>query len=951
MAKERIAVSPGIFSRENDLSFVTSTISVTTLGLVGETKRGPAFESAGINSWDDFKKRFGNLDQKVFGGVPKYELSYIARQYLQESNQLFVTRVLGLSGYDAERVWVIRTEAALDRTTTGRTHENVEFSHSGGSVNGIAVTGPKAWFSGSTWTISGFTAGLDIQAKSNLLTKITTSNSATTQFFSANTTTGWYDTWDKTGSTSFSGVSFRLTVTSTTVTSNNNVLSGTASGSVTTFTGSSLSAFEDMVVATIRSRASYNGDVITRDVTGLTISDSSKIFSKDSDSADPFETFTLSAGTDSRTSEKYDVSLLNTNRNYITKVLGEAPQDKGTKIWVEEHYPELIRKLDDDGKLYGLKSSLTEATTQLNDYKRKWKTPETPWVVSEVRGNTIDRLFKFISISDGDFANEELKISIQNINLETKEFDIIIRDFTDTDDSPVYLETFTRCIMEPTLNNFVGKRIGTENLDYTLRSKYVMLEMADKFPADSFPCGFEGYVQHNYSGNTKPLLIYKQTYTTDEKSSTNKLKKVYLGISENAYDKTVKSSNKGKGIDKTHFIYQGEGTWTGLTKGYHLDSGADTITANTHTFDAGGGLIRLTTDVGDGTYYEKRQSRKFTLVPAGGFDGWDVYRTSRTNKDTYKIGKTGYNNEVTNGLFISTTNEDIANSDYYAYLTGIKTFKNPESVNINLFATPGINFSDHLGLVNEAISMIEEDRADSLYIVTTPDADDSSTMADDTVDLLDSADIDSSYSATYYPWIQMRDDENGINIYLPPTAEVVRNIALTDNIAFPWFAPAGMTRGLTKAKKAKRKLTQDDRDTLYKGRINPIATFSDVGVTIWGNKTLQVKESALDRINVRRLLLQTRKLISAIAIRLVFEQNDQQLKDQFLSLVNPILDGIKQQRGLKEFKVVMDSINNTPETESRNELHGSIFLKPTLSAEFIILDFNIMAQGASFENI
>lgn len=948
-------VSPGVFTRENDLSFVTSTIATTTLGLVGETKRGPAFEAVGINSWGDFKTRFGNLDPKVFGGKPKYELGYIARQYLQESNQLFVTRILGLSGYDADRVWIISTEAALDRTTTGKTHVDLAYASSGttreNDIPNGGGSGKRATFSGSTWHFSGFTAAGDINEKQSYLTTITKSNSATTQLFSATTTTGWYNTWDKTGATTFSGISFSVTVTSTTVTSNNSILSGSASGIVTTWTGSSLTAYEDMVVATIRSRASYNGDVITRDVTGVTISDSSKIMSTDSDSADPFATFTISAGTDSRTSEKYDVSLLNTNRDYISKVLGVAPQDKGTKVWVEEHYPELIKKLDDDSLLYGLNSSLLMATTQLNDYKTKWKTPETPWVVSEVRGNRVDRLFKFISISDGDFANEEIKISIQNINLETKEFDVVIRDFTDTDDAPVLLERFTRCIMEPTLNNFIGKRIGTENLDYTLRSKYIMLEMADNFPADAFPCGFEGYVQHNYSGNTKPDLIYKETYTTDEKSSTNKLKKVYLGISETAYNKTVKSTLKGKGIDKTHFIYQGEGTWTGLTKGYHLDSGSNTITANTHTFDAGGGVIRLTTDVGDGTHYEKLQSRKFTLVPAGGFDGWDVYRTSRTNKDTYKIGKTGYNNEVTNGLFISTTNEEIANSDYYAYLTGIKTFNNPESVNINLFATPGINFSDHLGLVNEAISMIEEDRADSLYIVTTPDSDDSSTMAEDSVDLLDSADIDSSYSATYSPWIQMGDNENGVNIYLPPTAEVVRNIALTDNISFPWFAPAGITRGLTKAKRAKRKLTQDDRDTLYKGRINPIATFSDVGVTIWGNKTLQIKESALDRINVRRLLLQARKLISAIAIRLVFEQNDQQLRDQFLSLVNPILDGIKQQRGLIEFKIVVDDTNNTPETIDRNEFHAQLFLKPTRSAEFLILDFSVMSTGAKFENV
>jgi len=970
MAKEKTTfVSPGIFVRENDLSFVTSTVAVTTLGLAGETKKGPAMEAVAVSNWDDFKKKFGNLDQKQFGGAPKYELSYIARQYLTESNQLFVTRILGLSGYDAGRSWIISTEANVDKTKTGQTSNSTVFAHSGGTTGkDIAfpsnTTVDMAYFSGATWRFSGITAeGLtldtiniskDIETKANqFLTQITASNSGTTQSFSANTTTNYYNTWDKSegnGTNSFSGIAFTITVTSSTVTSNNSVLSGTASGTVITYSGSSQSAYEDIVVATIRSRGSYNGDTLTKNVTGVTFSDSSNIYSTDSDNADPFGEFTISAGTDTRTSETYKVSLLDTNENYITKVLGKEPTDKSTKIYVEEHYPELIKKLDDDNRLYGLRSTLLQSF-DLTDYKRKWNTPETPWVVSEVRGNTVNRLFKIISISDGDFANEEIKISIQNINLETKEFDVIVRDFTDTDDNPVILERFTRCIMEPTLNNYVAKRIGTDDLDYTLRSNYIMLELDEKHPNDAFPAGFEGYVQHNYSGQTKPPILYKQTYTSDEKSSTRKLSKTYLGISETAYNKTIKSSKKGKGIDKSHFIYQGEGTWTGLTKGFHLDEGASGITANTHTFDQGAAKIRTTSDVGADTYYEKRQSRKFTLVPAGGFDGWDVFRTSRTNKDTYRIGQTGYNNEITNGLFTNTTNEEIAESDYYAYLTGINTFKNPESVNINLFATPGINFSDHLALVNEAIDMIEDDRADSLYIVTTPDADDSSTLADDTVDLLDAADIDSSYSATYYPWIQMRDNENGVNIYLPPTGEVVRNIALTDNIAFPWFAPAGMTRGLTKAKRAKRKLTQEDRDTLYKGRINPIATFSDVGVTIWGQKTLQVKESALDRVNVRRLLLQTRKLISAIAIRLVFEQNDQELRDQFLSLVNPILDGIKQQRGLVEFKVVMDDTNNTSESIDRNELRGSIWLKPVKSAEFIILDFNVMASGAAFENI
>jgi hypothetical protein len=176
----------------------------------------------------------------------------------------------------------------------------------------------------------------------------------------------------------------------------------------------------------------------------------------------------------------------------------------------------------------------------------------------------------------------------------------------------------------------------------------------------------------------------------------------------------------------------------------------------------------------------------------------------------------------------------------------------------------------------------------------------------------------------------------------------MRNIALTDNVSFPWFASAGYTRGLVDATKARKKLTLDERDTLYVGRLNPIATFSDTGPIIWGNKTLQVKESALDRINVRRLLLQTRKLISAVAVRLIFEQNDEIVRQQFLDLVNPILDSIRRDRGLTDFRVVL---SNDPEEIDRNEMNGKIYIKPTRALEYIYVEFLITPTGASFEDI
>jgi hypothetical protein len=247
--------------------------------------------------------------------------------------------------------------------------------------------------------------------------------------------------------------------------------------------------------------------------------------------------------------------------------------------------------------------------------------------------------------------------------------------------------------------------------------------------------------------------------------------------------------------------------------------------------------------------------------------------------------------------------------------------------------------------------MVEDERADSLYVITTPDTDSSGVVAitpDEAVDIISDSGIDSNYSATYFPWLQMQDTENNQYVWLPPTIEVVRNIALTDNIAFPWFATAGVNRGTTNAIKARTKLTLDQRDTLYEGMINPMATFSNVGVVIWGNKTLQSKETALNRINVRRLLLQARKLISAVSIRLLFEQNDSVVRNQFLSLVNPILDNIRKERGLTDFRVQLD---NDPEAIDRNELNGRIFIKPTRSLEYISVEFNITNTGANFDNI
>jgi hypothetical protein len=174
--------------------------------------------------------------------------------------------------------------------------------------------------------------------------------------------------------------------------------------------------------------------------------------------------------------------------------------------------------------------------------------------------------------------------------------------------------------------------------------------------------------------------------------------------------------------------------------------------------------------------------------------------------------------------------------------------------------------------------------------------------------------------------------------------------AFNDAQTAPWFAPAGINRGgLGSVIRAQVNLTKSQRDTLYNGKVNPIATFPGQGVTVFGQKTLQKKPSALDRVNVRRLLIELKGFIGAQSRRLVFEQNTTRTRNQFLSIVNPYLESVQQRQGLYAFKVVMDDSNNTPDVIDRNELVGQIYLQPTRTAEYIILDFNVQPTGASFE--
>ena len=979
-SNNRVFVSPGVYTSELDLTFVAQSVGVTTLGLVGETLKGPAFEPILISNFDDFKLYFGSTSPEKDGnGNPKYELGYVAKSYLQESNQLFVTRVLGLTGYKPYKTFGIKTVGGVifenqpavltadvtgvTITTTGITttqtgsdltnilkHLSGVTSHLGTDI----VSYLKSEYGGYTGSTDGstneyfiiglFPSGETIPNGSELVSPLTNNvyenNYNNKEWLNTmhHQSDGLVTPITQSGVTGVYSYVFEFT-------------NGTDKWSISQYDYDAKLAtdYHDVVVAAIRPRGIYSGQTLIHEVTGNTSFTLTEISGQTLDT-NPLGEFTINVTGYTDGAKEFTCTFDTTSSKYISKVLGSEPFDKdhgNYPVYVHEIYPNYLMAAYQRGLVRGI-STVVSYELEGNNFLDSWDTTISPMVVSEVRGGNVADLFQVITISDGEAANFQVKINIQNINLETMEFDLVVRDFNDTDDNQVVLEKYSRCSMNPDMPGYVAKKVGTSDGEYTLVSKRIMLTMATDAPVDAIPAGFKGFVNNESFGadnDTFGNILYKTKYndagdveTYDVSGAPNieggdKIRKVILGLSS-----TV-------GFDQDLLKYKGA-SGTTETFGFHLSTNASTIVDSnnrqifqTTSYDLEGQTSDDTNKLTNINY------RKFAFAVYGGRDGWDIYRKTRTNTDAYIFGKTIYKSghTVNGGVFSS----NVGNSDYYAYLDGIKTYENPEAVDINVFATPGINFQDHSSLVNQAIDMIETDRADSLYVMNSPNIT-GTTATDEIVAALDTASIDSNYSATYWPWIQVRDTDNATQLYIPPTGEVLKNIALTDNVSYPWFAVAGYSRGLVNAIKATKKLTLDDRDVLYKNRINPIATFSDTGTIIWGNKTLQVRESALDRINVRRLLLRARKLISAVSVRLLFEQNDDQVRNEFLRLVNPILDAIKKERGLYDFRV---TVSNDPEDIDANTMRGKIYIKPTRSLEFIDVEFVITPTGASFENI
>ena len=633
---------------------------------------------------------------------------------------------------------------------------------------------------------------------------------------------------------------------------------------------------------------------------------------------------------------EYSASMDATSDIYIDKVFGTDPQATAKEVYVYKQWQSEI-------KTYKT-SSLTLDVDNIDLDGTEYAAGETPIIQSQ----NLDSLFSFKTRAHGTDQNTEIKISIYDIKKagsiagsEYGQFSVAVRKFNDKDKQPEILETFQACNLDPNSGGYVLKKIGdryttidadgkiTYKGDWPNKSEYIFINPdsnLEYLPRDTVPFGHAAYKEpvSSSAGYWVPAPTMKTEQTLDGVYSN----KVHYGINlddvKNYNDNyqffaPIPGGTNQIGMADIDATAEGSASRTGsvsLNDVYGSDGGPDGYITSSDLLTLTGANVN---------------QLKFTVGFQSGFDGFDPSRAQYTGKNISGNNLYGYD-------FGDSTKEG-----QIAWKKALNTIANPDEFDVNMILTPGIVQGYHDAIVTHTTNICEA-RGDCFYIVDCSIPEENITTATGYVSTLDT-----NYVATYYPWVKIVDTGKAKPVWVPPSVVLSGVIAYTDQVTHEWFAPAGLNRGgLTEVIEAETRLTHEERDDLYENRVNPIASFPGQGVVVWGQKTLQGKPSALDRVNVRRLLIRVKKFIASASRYLVFEQNTSATRARFLNIANPFLESVQANSGLSAFKVVMDDSNNTPDLVDRNILYGQIFLQPTRTAEFIVLDFSILPTGAAF---
>ena len=628
--------------------------------------------------------------------------------------------------------------------------------------------------------------------------------------------------------------------------------------------------------------------------------------------------------------------------NDLGDVFGTNP--RGTK---EAYVYNYFEKASADflGKVDGGEVSLITLSNQA--FSTDIQHASTPWIQSQLISGERHNLFRLHSIGDGSSYNKEFKVSISNVkaagstnSTDYSTFTLSIRVFSDTDKRKSVLETYNNINLDPASPNYIKKVIGdrnlvidtngkqTENGDYANRSKFVRVETVGEgsFPIIAGPFGHAKYYNPIYVGDGgSESLVPSVLFSTGSDANSSSKSSVYSGIDLETPQIKIDNNNYLSPVP------------TGATQG------GNTVFAFDGTVSIVGGTKSFGYEL-TGSLSSDINKRQFTVGFQGGFDGCDP-----TIEKALAGSSANFGSGNSQGFNLSTSTA----SGSVAYVKAIASVSNPDDFDINLVSVPGIVRRHHSYVFDKVVDMVEA-REDAFFIGDVVGVNYNSSNGNVTSDTISQAieqgvAVDSNYVGTYYPWVKTIDSRTNKLISVPPSVLMPGIYASNDAVAAEWFAPAGLNRGgIVGAISVLNRLTHAERDELYEGKINPIAQFPGEGIVAFGQKTLQDKASALDRINVRRLMIKVKKYIASTSRYLVFEQNTSTTRGKFLNTVNPYLEGIQQRQGLYAFRVVMDESNNTPDVIDRNILAGQIFLQPTKTAEFIVLDFNILPTGASF---
>jgi hypothetical protein len=1012
---EQTFKSPNFYEREIDLSAPTVTGPVgVPAAVIGTSNKGPAFVPVTVANFNEFAQVFGSLDTKQFG-------PYAVNEFLKHRTALTYMRVLG-AGANA-------SSEDLDDTLSFGVVKNAGFFLSGSTSSATDKRSPGV--------VQFIAATHKKSAKGDIGMPM----------FEDNDTVG-------ASSNSINLVRGMLMTPNT-----SRVMILTSSVTVP-------AAVDDLVLDSARADADGKFKIVISSSLGA-----------------PFFTTDGAAGVRVLTAS-FDPS----SKDYFGKILNTDPD----KFYQEQHYLHADFAVDVNvayvdsscavGVLSGSANSTSNGDTSkyfrevFGSFNTRFTAPQTSYFISQPFGTTEYDLFKFEALDDGEYANSLYKISISNIKASTNDankygtFNVQIRDWNDTDTSPMVIEQFTNCSLDPRSANYIAKLIGNRKLFYNFdtlnqsekrlvavgnyenRSKYVRVTVSDavengNVPANSLPFGFRGpellKVNPNIlsssvllpsnsrlalsgslsetmlTGSFLPPVPHRFKVTRGEITSSVAFVgepgpseqanlAYYWGVkfernstSSDPQSNNVLNSNvvneknmlldsftKFVGIKKLDALITGSAADDmhnnkfSLAKVALYNTSFNDLTSSVNAHMREAAYIRnAKLDSTDYTWTESSRRRltfatllssgsaplfnrfssfaKFTNFMYGGFDGTNMLnRDARRLNDkslSFDVGGGAASGATVQGFATNPSGEDVSNNGVASYLAAVDIMTNPLEANNNILTIPGIR---EPFVTDQTMKKVREYGL-AMYVMDIPSYDDNGDrLYDDssnkpninyTTNTFDGRTIDNNYAAVYYPDIFIDDSVNRRKVKVPASVAAISALAFNDRVSYPWFAPAGFNRAaLDFVTNVAVRLNVGDRDRLYESRINPIATFPRLGYVIYGQKTLQINKSALDRVNVRRLLLEIKRIISGIAQRIVFEQNTPAVRNRFVADASFQLGLIQAQAGVEAFQVIMNETNNTQEDADLNKLNGRIVVVPTRVVEFIAIDFIITNSGVEF---